>query len=70
MTILLSPGRIKAIVSECPPGLEPDDSPDDRRMTGTPAHCFYRWDDSNPCDKHYEFDCPACWREYLEREAQ
>ena len=70
MTILLSADNIKALVGECPPGLEPDDSPADRRITGAPARCFYRWNDSDPYDKRYEFDCPACWRAYLEGEAK
>lgn len=63
---------IEAVVEEmtsmaiCPEGLEPDGDAEERRQSGAPKHCYYRWDTSDPYDKHYEFDCRRCWREWLE----
>ena len=37
------------------------------RPTGERDYCWYRWDTSDPDDKHYTVDCRACRADYIEQ---
>lgn len=79
MTILLSADDIKRIVSE-PTKLPPSSSADDYLMERYQKVAMEAAANAMACsgacpldDRECEdsgFDCPACWRAYLEREAK